>query len=93
MPCSRDTKPPIVKINTATTSVQKYSSFPLPRGYTFGLLFLDCLMPNQSKNWLNESTKEWKASEKIALEHVITATTEYITTIKKVTEEILTAKN
>ena len=50
IPCSSETNPPIVKIKTATTSVQKYSSLPLPSGYISGLSFFACLIPNQSKN-------------------------------------------
>ena len=75
-----------MKISTATTSVQKYSSLPLPKGYILASTFFDCFIPNHKRNWLPVSTNECIASENIALDIVIVAIIDLAIPIEKLTD-------
>ncbi len=66
MPCMSDTPPPRANTDTATTSVQKYSSLPKPKGCSMVAGFLAWCMPKSTRKPLPESTMEWMPSEIMA---------------------------
>lgn len=57
---------PSANTRMATTKLQKYTSFPCPKGNLSSAGFLDCFKPCNNNSWLPVSTSEWIPSDSMA---------------------------